>query len=216
MKDLTTTENKTELLSTAAIPTAKDRIERAKANLQAYAGPELRRAAKALKDDDVVHPDKDLLVGDRERTLAATEYISLVKLQDYIDIRKEEIRRAFFNTLDKRDRELSELDPEWWGDAPVSQIPGEVEVPENGIKFQRSGGAPKGKVIDQKALQKAHPRIYKNLIKTRVIPAVAETTIEFFDEEAFLERAKKDPQLRKFVTTKYSNPQFRVYNIFDE
>lgn len=216
MKDLIAQENTTEIVSTAAIPTSADREKLATANLYAYAGPELRRANKALKDDDIVHSDKDLLLDDRAKTLAATEYISLVKLQDYINIRKEELRKTFFNTLDARELELSDDDPVWFKDAPASQLPGEIDVPSNGIKFQRTAGSPQKQVIDMKALQKAHPRIFKSFMKERVIPAVEEKTIEYFDEDAFIEKAKKNPEMRKFISTKYSTPRFTARNIFDE
>lgn len=215
MQDLEIIDKTVEILVPEAIPPTKARMDLAKDDLYAYVGKELKTAAKELKSGGYIDSEVDRLESEAIKDLAAKEYISLVKLQDYIDIRKAELRETFFKTLDETPFVPEDDTPVWQETAPVSQLPGEIEVPNEGIKFQRTAGAPLRQEINLKAFKTKHPRLYKSFIKERVIPAVEEQRVEFFDEEAFLKRAETDKAFKEFITTKYRSPQFRVYNIFD-
>ena len=203
-----------EIKGPAFLP-SKTRAEIAKADPIAYILDDLKAITKKLHTGSLVTEDdrlSDLLTIES----AAEEYLSLQRLQDYINVRTAAIKQSFFETLNERDISLSEDDPKWYEKAPAKQLPGEIEAKSAGIKFQRGGGSFKQDIVNQKQLQKDRPRLYKNYVKTKVIPAVEEQTVQFFDEEAFIARADKDKDVRKYIISKYNTPRFTVYNLYDE
>lgn len=200
-----------------ALMDKKSRIKYLTANPRSYVSHALKAIESDIQDYDksVVKSDSDRLVDAETKNKAAQEYLELIAMQDYISHRIEEIKGAFYNTLDERDLDSVEEAPEWATEAPANVVPGEIDVEEVGIKFQRAGGAPKEVTVDERELKREHPRIYKSFMTETVIPATEEQVIETFDVDAFLERAKKDSSLRKFVSQKYGTVSFRVHNIFD-
>lgn len=213
----TTTQVQTTVVQGPALPDKKVRTKSLVANPPAY----VAHAIEAIKGhvdnyDNVVRASQDRMVDTETKNKAAQEYLELIAMQDYIAHRLDEIKGTVFNTLDERDLDETEGLPEWADEAPKNVVPGEIHVEDVGIKFQRSGGAPKGATVDEKSLAKAHPRIYKNFVKKQVIPATEEQIVEVFDVDAFLERAKRDSKLREFIKNSHGTVSFRVYNIFDE
>lgn len=216
MKDIEKVESSNIIIKGAALGKSADRAMQVKSNPSLYVKPILKQIEKNIKDGTLVNKETDRLDNQKNKIYAASEYIYLTRLQDYINERMDQIRGSFFETLNEREMEFSEDDPIWYEGAPKSNIPGEIRIEEEGVKFQRAGGAFDKNVIDMKALSKEHPVIYKNMFKKVVIPAVEEREVDVFDEEKFFEKAKGDKKLQKFITKKYKNPQFRVYDIFDE
>lgn len=213
----TTAQVQTTVVQGPALPEKKARTKALVANPPAY----VAHAIEAIKGhvdnyDSVVKASEDRMVDTETKNKVAQEYLELIAMQDYVAHRLEEIKGTVFNTLDERDLDEVEGLPEWAENAPKNVIPGEIRVDEVGLKFQRAGGAPKGATVNEKALAKAHPRIYKNFVKEQVIPATEEQIIEVFDVDAFMERASKDSKLREFVTNNHGTVSFRTYNLFDE
>ena len=173
-------------------------------------GKSLASAIQSLADgygQAVVHSDSDRMTDVGTIDKAAEEYVVLKKMQDYIEFRMDEIRKTFFSTLDERE-DVDESKPK-------DVQPGAIVSETAGIRFTRTEGKPTTK-IDEKRLAKEHPGIYKKLLKDVVIPAVEEKTVQVLDEEAFASRLESDPSMRDYLITKYSKPQFRVYNHFDD
>lgn len=213
----TTTTGQVTVIQGPALPEKKVRTKALTADPAGYVSHALE-AIKTHVDnyETVVKSDKDRLVDTETKNKAAQEYLELIAMQDYIAHRLDEIKGTVFNTLDERDLDETEGLPEWANGAPKNVVPGEIHVEDVGIKFQRSGGAPKGATVDEKALAKAHPRIYKSFVKEQVIPATEEQIVEVFDVDAFVERASKDSKLKEFVKNNHGTVSFRTYNIFDE
>ena len=213
----TTATGQVTVVQGPALPEKKARTRALTANPPAYVAGALEALRGHVEDyGTVVKASEDRLVDAETKNKAAREYLELIALQDYVTHRLDEIKGTVFNTLNERDLDGEEGLPEWAEDAPKNVVPGEIRVDEVGLKFQRAGGAPKGATVNEKALAKAHPRIYRNFVKEQVIPATEEQIIEVFDVEAFLERASKDSKLREFVTNQHGTVSFRTYNLFDE
>jgi hypothetical protein len=119
------------------------------------------------------------------------EYLNLRELEAVYKVRYQMIRTLIFAAITDKLAANNVTDPE--------HSPGELPIPQRGMKFARQGGRRKV-TLDKAALaDKLGPKRWERVCKAVVVPAVPEHEEEQFDQDALFELVAEDPSVMELI-----------------
>ena len=137
-----------------------------------------------------------------------TEFLAMRDIEEFVKVRREDIRRAVFGHLTESFAGQGEDFPE--------HISGSLEVPEHNLRFSREGAGRQDPDLNEDALkERLGEELFNKITTTTVIPAQEITKVSV---EKLMELASEDPSVMEAVRESlvlgdWKNPKLYVRKI---